>query len=73
MQEDIKRITWVSPRGVEVVFPFDLEKYIFTTSEFVRFKQWMHGKTCMMVGYGSAYYPNDIIKFLEEQAEIPVE
>lgn len=71
MKEDIKRITWTSPKGTEVVFPWDLEKYILSDSEFVRFKRWMHGKTCMMVGNGSAYYPSDIIKFMQEMSEKP--
>ena len=71
MKEDIQKVTWTNSRGTEVVFPWDLEKYIFTENEFVRFKQWMHGKTCMMVGNGSAYYPSDIIKFIEEMAEKP--
>lgn len=73
MPEDIKRITWISPRGVSVVFPWDLERYIFNENEFVSFKRYMHGKTCMMVGNGSAYYPEDIIRFLEEMSEKPCE
>lgn len=64
MPEDIKRITWTSPRGTEVVFPWDLERYIFNEKEFVLFKRWMHGQTCMMVGDSSAYYPEDIIRFI---------
>lgn len=73
MKEDIERITWTNNRGIKVVFPFDLERHIFNENEFVSFKRWMHGKTCMMVGNGSAYYPSDVLMFLEEMLEKPCE
>ena len=73
LTDNLRQWIWTSPRGVEVILPDDLERHVFTESEFVMFKRFMHGQTVMMVNNGSAYYVGDIIKFVKILSEKPTE